>query len=195
MKNLVAALFLILVAGTGAVYFTARGERDGGTAASSNASPLDEAYDYYVQDMRATQFDGQGQAISELQAERVTHYPDGDRAELQAPAFHSFGVNSDAWQVSAETGTLVPDTERGEDRLELAGAVQLYKPLAGGNFADLRTTELTVFTDSEEAASAAPISLQMRDTRMDGVGMQARLAENYIKLNNGTGTHDPATRP
>jgi lipopolysaccharide export system protein LptC len=195
MKNLLAAIILVLVAGAGAVYFTARAPFDESVSAPSGTSPPDEDYDYYVQNMRTTRFNSSGQPASQLEAERVTHFPDGDRAELQMPAFKSFGVERDAWQVSAETGTLAPDAERGEDRLELAGAVQLYKPLAAGDFADVRTTALTVFTDSEEAASDVPVALEMRDTHLEGVGLRARLTENYFQLNDSKGSHDPATRP
>jgi lipopolysaccharide export system protein LptC len=194
MKNLVFALILIVAAGAGAVYFSSSAMQDT-AATTAGTSPLDEDYDYYVQNMRATRFGSNGQPVSQLQAGRVMHYPEGDRAELQAPAFKSFGAESDAWQVSAETGTLAPDAERGEDRLQLAGAVQLYKPLSGGDFADLRTTALTVFTDSEEASSDAPVALEMRNTRMQGVGVSARLAENYFQVNKSKGSHDPATRP
>jgi LPS export ABC transporter protein LptC len=193
MKNLLLALLVLLAAGAGALYFGAAG-REEAAAAASGTSPLDEDYDYYIADMRATRFGSDGQAVSELQAERVTHFPD-DRAELETPAFKSFAGENDEWQASAQAGTLVPDPERGEDRLELMGAVQLYKPLEAGNFADLRTTTLTVFIDSEEASSTAPYTLQMRGSRMDGVGMSARLPENYFQLDNGKGTHDPAARP
>lgn len=194
MKNLAVAFVLIFLAGAGAVFVTTRGELEA-TTESTGTSPLDQDYDYYVQDMRTTRFNGAGQPVSELQAERVTHFPEGDRAELQMPAFKSFGVESAAWQVNAETGTLAPDAERAEDRLELEGEVRLYKPLNGGDFADLRTTALTVFTDSEEARSEAPVALEMRGTSMEGVGMRARLAENYIQLTDSKGSHDPATRP
>lgn len=194
MKNLLLALLVIMVAGSGAVYFSA-GERDEGAAAATGTSPLDEDYDYYIADMHATRFAGNGQAVSELQAARVTHYPDDDRAELEAPAFRSFGADSDEWQVKAQTGTLTPDPERNEDRLELAGAVELYKPAPSGNFADLRTTALTVFVDSEEASSSAPYELRMRGSRMNGTGLNVRLTENHFQLNDGTGTHDPAARP
>jgi lipopolysaccharide export system protein LptC len=195
MKGLVVALLLFLIAGAGVVYVTSRGERDERTQATAGASPLDADYDYYVQDMRTTRFDSTGQPMSELRAQRVTHYPDGDRAELQAPAFRSLGSDSDAWQVSAEAGTLSPDAERTEDRLELQGEVQLYKRLPRENFIDLRTSALTVFTATEEVVNTAPVTLQTRDSRLEGVGMRALLAQDYIKLNDSNGSHDTTPLP
>lgn len=190
MKNLVLALLLIVAAGTGAVYFAGNGEREAATTAAGT-SPLDQDFDYYAQDMRTTRFDSAGQAVSQLTAERVTHYPDGDRAELQAPAFTSFGVEGDAWKVSATSGTLTPDAARAEDRLELQGDVQLYKPASRSDFFDVRTSALTVFTDTEEVTSAAPVTLQTRGSRAEGVGMSALLGQNYFKLNDGNASHDP----
>ncbi len=194
MKNLVVALLLILAAGTGAILVTARGDR-GGSEAESSGSPLDENYDYYVQDMRATRFDSNGAAVSQLEAARVTHYPDGDYAELQAPAFHSFGTQNYAWQVNARAGTLSPDAERNEERLDLEGDVRLYQPRGEDNFMDLRTSMLTVFTESEEAVSSAPYTFHTRDSQFEGVGMRALLAENSVQLNDGNSTHDPRTLP
>lgn len=194
MKNLVVALILILAAGTGAVYFASSSVQE--TMAPATTSPLDEDFDYYVQDMRATRFGSDGQAVSQLQAARVTHYPDDERAELEAPAFKSFDVNTDAWQVSAAAGTLRPDAERAEDRLELRGEVELYKLLAREDFLDVRTSELTVFTDSEEVINDAPVTLRMRGSQAEGAkGMRALLAQDYIQLNDSNGTHDPTPRP
>ena len=93
------------------------------------------------------------------------------------------------------TGTLVPDAQRNEDRLELEGNVELHKPLTQGDFIELSTSALTVYVASEEASSKVPVELRMRGSRLDGSGMQARLAENYINLNDSHGTHEPATRP
>jgi len=195
MKSLLPALILILAAASFATFYIADIERDDTAAAAPRSSPLDEGYDYYVQGMRATRFGSDGQAVSQLRAERVTHYPDGDRAELNQPAFDSFGSVNEVWQVSATTGTLMPDIERGEDRLELAGDVNLRKPLESGDFINIRTTALTVFTTSEEVTTEAPFNVQMRNSRFNGVGMNARLADNYIQLKDVNGTHDPVSTP
>lgn len=190
--KLVAALVFVLLAASAATFFVTGLEGDA-PAQEARTSPLDEAYDYYVQDMRATRFAADGSAVSQMRAERVTHFPEGDRAELVQPRFMSF--DNDAWQVSASTGTLSPEPARDDDRLELAGTVELRKPLANGDYIDVSTSALTVYVASEEAFSEAPVELRTRGTRLNGNGMQARLAENYIHLNDSNGTHDPATRP
>lgn len=195
MKSLYWPLALILLAGVAAALWLAEGKQPETATAESGASPLDADYDYYIQDMLTTRFNSAGQMLSQLQAERVTHYPDGDRAELQAPSYTAFGAAADAWQVSAEAGTLAPDAARAEDRLELQGQVVLNKPLASGDFVEVRTSALTVFTDAEEALTTAPVAVRTRDTRLDGAGMQALLAQDYIKLNDGRGTHDPTPLP
>jgi lipopolysaccharide export system protein LptC len=190
--KLIAALVFVLLAASAATFFVTGLESDG-AAQEARTSPLDEAYDYYVQDMRATRFTADGNAVSQLRAERVTHFPEDDRAELVKPNFASF--DNDAWQVNARTGTLSRDAQRDEDRLDLAGDVELRKPLANGNFVDVDTAELTVFLTTEEAYSDAPVELRTRSSRLNGVGMQARLAQNYVQVNDGNGTHVPATTP
>ena len=170
MKSLLLALLVILIAGSGAVFFAAGGSDE--ALLASAPSPLDADYDYYIADMRATRFGGDGQPVSQLKAERVTHYPEGDRAELQAPEFRTFGASRDPWQVTATTGTLAPDAAQATDRLALAGEVLLHKPLDDGNFVDISTSELTVFVDTEEVISSAAVTIQTRDTRLDGVGQR-----------------------
>jgi LPS export ABC transporter protein LptC len=194
MKNLLP-LLVVLLAGIGVALFMVELDRGDAAVASADQSPLEAAYDYYIEGMRTTRFGSDGQATSQLKASAVTHYPDGDRAELQAPELKTFGDENDAWQVSAAAGTLVPDAERSEDRLDLQGDVELHKPLAGGDFADVRTSALTVFTTTEEVTTTAAVALQMRNTRLEGIGMQALLAENYFHLDDGKGTHEPAPRP
>ncbi|MDY6981682.1 MAG: LPS export ABC transporter periplasmic protein LptC [Pseudomonadota bacterium] len=188
--KLVAALVFVLLAASAATFFVTGLEGDAPTQ-ETRTSPLDEAYDYYVQNMRTTRFAADGSAVSQLRAERVTHFPEDDRADLVQPEFMSF--DDDAWQVSASTGTLSPEPARDDDRLELAGTVELRKPLANGDFYEIDTSELTVFLASEEAFSEAPVVLRTRNSRLNGNGMQARLAENEVQLNDGNGTHVPAT--
>ena len=195
MKNLYVPLFFVLVAGGSAVLLMGRMRSETATGTSTGSSPLEADYDYYIQDMQSTHFDSMGQAVSRLQAERVTHYPEGDRAELQAPGFAAFGAVSKAWQVSAATGTLSPDAERGEERLELGGEVVLTKPLARGDNLEVRTAALTVYTGSEEALTTAAVTLSTRNTQTVGTGMRTLLAQEKIELNNVRGTHDPTPLP
>jgi lipopolysaccharide export system protein LptC len=186
-------VLVLLLALLGALFtFTQNNASDAETV--SEATTLDTDYDYYIEDILTTRFDADGQAISQLRAERVTHYPEGDRAELQAPRFINFAA-SDQWQVSAETGTLAPDVQRAEDRLDLRGEVELDKPLASGGVLAIRTTALSVYTDTEEAVTTEPVSVITGGTRLEGLGMRAMLAENYVTMTNGRGTHDPTSLP
>ena len=187
MKNLYVPLFFVLVAGGSAVLLMGRMRSETATGTSTGSSPLEADYDYYIQDMQSTHFDSMGQAVSRL--------PEGDRAELQAPGFAAFGAVSKAWQVSAATGTLSPDAERGEERLELSGEVVLTKPLARGDNLEVRTAALTVYTGSEEALTTAAVTLSTRNTQTVGTGMRTLLAQEKIELNNVRGTHDPTPLP
>jgi LPS export ABC transporter protein LptC len=195
MAQRLTALTLIVVAAVAALLWLQdrAARRDAGGAQS--ASPLDAPYDYYVSGLRSEYFGGDGTLRSRLEATRVTHYPEGDRAELQAPRYTAFGRDGNVWQVGADTGTLAPDTERGEDRLDLEGTVELRKPLVSGGALQIRTSSLAVFTEAEEAVTNAAVSVRTADTQLDANGMQTFLAQDYIRLNEGTGIHDPTRNP
>lgn len=194
MKNLLALLILALAAAAAMSFFVSGLERDATTAVANGTAPGAE-YDYFVEAMQATRFGADGAPLSELRAARVTHFPADDRAELITPAYASFGTGSDAWRVSAATGTLRPEPSRGEDRLDLAGKVELRKPLANGDFFEVDTEALTVFVDTEEAYSDVAVVARTRTSRLSGNGMQVRLAENQFQLTDGSGTHVPASNP
>ncbi len=171
-------------------------QRSGPGTAETSTSPLAADYDYYIQNLQTTRFGSDGRAVSELRAERVTHYPDGDRAVLEAPRFTAYGEPGSVWQVGAETGTLTPDAKSGEERLELNGEVVLEKALTAGDFLEVRTTALTVFTGTEEAETAQPVTVRTRNTRLTGTGLRALLAQQRLELlNDVRGSHDPTPLP
>jgi lipopolysaccharide export system protein LptC len=192
MMQRVTAFALVLAAAFAAlVWMQERAARRDESVAAPK-SPFDAPYDYYVSGLRSERFDGDGELRSRLEAARVTHYPDGDRAELQAPRYTAFGRDGGVWQVGADTGTLAPDAQRGEDRLDLLGAVELRKPLASGGALQIRTTALAVFTGAEETVTDAPVSVRTPDTTLAGTGLQALLAEERIRLlHEVRGSHDP----
>ncbi|MEY4640757.1 MAG: Lipopolysaccharide export system protein LptC [Pseudomonadota bacterium] len=193
MKNPVFLLVFLLV-GIGTLYVLMQKAISEGEPGSEVVAPRAD-YDYYIEDLLTTRFGSDGQVLSQLRATRVTHYPDGDRAELQAPRLTTFGEAQDEWQVSAETGTLAPDAERAEDRLDLRGAVELDKPMARSGTLAVRTTALSIYTDTQEAFTTEPVSISQGNTRYQGAGMRALLAEDYVSMNDGRGIHDPKSLP
>lgn len=171
------------------------------TEISADRDPGDEAalaaeYDYYITGMRTTNFDGLSAAVtSQLEAQRVTHYPEGDRSILEAPRLLSFQSQGNTWQVTAEHGTLHPDPERGDERLDLRFQVDLQQP--GSSTAPRLLTEaLTVFPGREEAYSDQAVTLILRGMQMDGIGMQAWLADHRIRiLEDVTSTYEQTPAP
>lgn len=164
------------------------------TALASD-SPMAQDFDYYITDMSTTRFSATGQPAWRLQASRVTHYPDGDIARLDNPRFSYYSESSAPWQVTADNGTLSPDAERGEDRLELEGDVLLWQAVTDTKVTEITTEFLTVFTDSEEVATAAPVLLVTPGTRLQGIGMRALLVQDFYELLNSVrGSHAPLPR-
>lgn len=143
---------------------------------------LKAEYDYYLTGMRTTNFVGTSATVSsQLEAQRVTHYPDGDRTVLEAPRLLSFQPEGNTWQVTAERGTLTADPAQGDERLDLQGQVDLQQP-DNATAPRLLTEALTVFPAREEAYSEQPVTLHLRNMRMDGIGLQAWLATHRLKI-------------
>lgn len=172
-----------------------RAQNDDSIAALVESSPLAENYDYYITGMNTTRFLASGQPEYRMQAARVTHYPDGDIALLEEPRFYWYREQAQPWQVEARAGTLAPDPQRGEDRLELTGEVLLNQSAADGRFMEVRTETLTVFPAFEEILTAAAVNLRTQDSSIDSIGMHAWLEQNRIKLlNDVRGTYDQTAR-
>jgi lipopolysaccharide export system protein LptC len=190
-------LIAILVAGSLLVLWLFDQATDDPTVRVTDAdSPLAADYDYYVSAMRTTRFSADGQPVYRMQATRLTHFPDGDVAVLEAPEFLWYGEEAQPWQVNAGSGTLRPDAERSEDRLDLQRQVLLRREAADGNFLEIRTEELTVFPAAEEALTAAPVNVLTRTTRLESTGLRALLAQDRIDLlNDVRGTHDQTPLP
>jgi lipopolysaccharide export system protein LptC len=193
LKLRVPALLLVSIALI--LFVLERSGNDEVGTATAAASALARDYDYYINDMSTTRFTATGQTAWHLQASRVTHYPDGDIAVMEAPRFSYQDEAAAPWQATADTAMLFADTERGEDRIELQGQVLLRQAPADDNFLEVRTALLTLFPDSHEARTDAAVELLSPDSRITGTGLQAWLDRKHVKLLNAVrGTYDQPAR-
>lgn len=149
----------------------------------------EQDYDYFISAMRTTGFSAAGQPTYHLKAGRVTHYPEGDIAILEAPDYTRIMADGAPWQATAREGTLSPDPRRNEERLELQGDVLLQQGTSAAPL-KVRADHLTVFPTSEEAATDAEVILDTPGTRLESKGMKAFMAQDKIELSeNVRGIH------
>jgi lipopolysaccharide export system protein LptC len=158
-------------------------------------SPLDADFDYFVTTMHRVTFTPEGQQMHTLEAARVVHYPDDDRAELERPALEWYEKDAAPWNLSADAGTLRGATSDAEDLLELRDNVVLTRPLENGSTFTARTSRLDAVLATREFSTDQPVTLDSGDMHMDGIGMRGNVRDRHVELlQNVRGRHAPITR-
>ncbi|HUO43835.1 MAG TPA: LPS export ABC transporter periplasmic protein LptC [Burkholderiales bacterium] len=135
--------------------------------------------DYIVEDFSATRIGEDGTPRYTLSARRMTHYPDDDSTQLEAPRFVHFSrsrapivaTSRTAWVSSnGETAKLRDDVkivrEASGDRSELV----------------LETSTLEIIPDSNLAQTDQPVSIRDGNTLMTGVGLEFNNETHVLKL-------------
>lgn len=164
MQTLRLPLFLVASALL-LLWLIGRAGRDAQGPDATNDLLAAQDYDYFISAMRTTGFSAAGQPTYHLTAGRVTHFPEGDVAILEAPDYTRIMADGAPWQATARQGTLSPDPERNEERLELQGDVLLQHGTTAAPL-QARADHLTVFPASEEAATDAEVILDTPGTQV-----------------------------
>lgn len=148
--------------------------------------------DYYFDDFRLRAHERTGPPRYILEGERLVHYADDDSAEVTEPRVH-YGGNGDApWHVEGRRGILSP----GGDVVELEDDVVMRRQPASRPPVVLRTTRMTVFTESGRAETAQPVTIVSPGRQVAAVGMTVRFGPDQIELHHDVrGRYDPAIAP
>lgn len=166
------------------LWLIGKANRDDGAANAGDAQVAAQDYDYYLTDMQSTRFGAEGQAVYHLVAAQVTHYPETDLAVLETPRLTYFEASRAPWTVTAREGRLSPDSARDEERLDLEGEVLLRQQAEGSDPLEIQTPTLTVFPVSEEAVTTAAVTVLATNSRLESIGLRARLGSEKIELLN-----------
>ncbi|HWK54678.1 MAG TPA: LPS export ABC transporter periplasmic protein LptC [Hyphomicrobiales bacterium] len=155
-------------------------------------TPPGEEFDYFITGMQRSMLAPDGHPTHTLQAARVTHYPEGDRAELALPTFVWFPETGTPWSLSARTGTLYGNGEQADDHLELREQVELERVLADGSTLLARTSQLDAAIAAREFSTDRPVTIDSAAQHMESVGMHGDLLGNRLNLlQEVRGRHDP----
>ena len=154
------------------------------------AANLAAPYDYYINGMHTIRYTASGQRSYQLAADRVTHFPDDDHAELTNPDLLWYQQQGTPWTLAASAGNL--HRNAGEDELTLTGNVQLNTTLETEGALRVESSQMRVLPASQLASSEAEVTLTTTSTHLQSTGMQINLPENHVTLlNNVRGTHAP----
>lgn len=172
--------------------------------------------DYYLEDFTTRRFDQAGALEYVVSGKTLSHYPDDNRSEVDAPRVE-LRRDGAIWNVRALSGRF--DTE--PDVFTLNGDVELVRTAdatsAGASATVLsttddpsatasnpaeaialgqiviRTADLSLGLDSNEIRTDAPFEIESEAWQLSGVGLRSSIDEGkLVMLSNVNGTYDAA---
>jgi len=180
-------LVLFLAAASVVWWLDTTRERDRQPAPAAAAA---ERPDYYFAAFRIARYTAPGAPREVVHGEHLDHYPVTRTAEIRQPRIVHQPVDAPSWRIRADSGTLFETS----DTVHLHGDVRLHRPATGSaREFTLLTPRLTYAMRPEVASTEAPVRMRSPGTRVDAVGMTARLARDEVDLLDRVRVrHDPA---
>lgn len=146
--------------------------------------------DYYSIGLKRISMDEEGMPKDFLLADKMTHYAEDGRAELEKPVFTLYrdkGINT--WVIKGDTGMVKND----DDRVFLNGNVQVESTKQDdSNTVKLLTPRLMVEPKKQHAETDAPVKIVSKNALYTGVGMRVDFADsiNLTLLSKVRGQHE-----
>jgi lipopolysaccharide export system protein LptC len=147
--------------------------------------------DVYMKNIVATVYNKEGNVALEISTPSMTHYQLNDVSQLIAPRVTIYRESSQPWLIDAKFAK----TEKGLEQIIFWNKVNIHH-LADEDNPDtsLLTESLTILPDQKIAKTDLPILFQQPDTKINAVGMLAKLDDGTINLLSETkGVYVPAT--
>jgi len=136
---------------------------------------VDHSPDYFSKGYYKKEMDQQGLPISELTAEKLTHYNDDDgTTHLEKPVMTLYSAKSPSWVIKSATGLLAAD----RDNLLLSGKVFINRQGTKQQKSfDINTSELRVKLSTNYAETDEWAEIIEGSSRTEGIGMNATFVE------------------
>jgi lipopolysaccharide export system protein LptC len=156
-------------------------------------SPESRLPDYAMRGFELQRFDERGQLRARLIGESLSHWPQGDRLQLQGVSLSLWDPDGGVSQARAERA----QTSQGLDRVELTGGVRLERQPAGGGPGWQVTGEgLSLWADRGEILSALPVVLVQGRSRIEAARLRLDYRGRVVELQGGVQTRiEPAGKP
>ena len=128
-------------------------------------------------DFSSRKYNDLGQVEYTVQGETLAHYPISDRSEITEPRIelHREGVQ---WQIQSDNGIF--DTN--PDLFTLLGAVVVQRSTADSDPVTIRTTSLTISTESNEVSTDAVIEINAPAWRLQATGLKSAIDQGKLTL-------------
>ncbi|MBE0509401.1 MAG: LPS export ABC transporter periplasmic protein LptC [Chromatiales bacterium] len=146
-------------------------------ATPQQAAEVRDQPDYFLRGVHAVSTNAQGQLQHRLEADSLSHFPQGDYVLLSEPRIAVHQADGSHWTIQANQGQLF---EREQEFL-LHGAVRIAQH---GSSQDIRlqTESLRLLPEQQFAESSEAVVLQMPGSRLEGLGMELYGKEQRLLL-------------
>lgn len=133
--------------------------------------------DYYLSDFRSRKYGVDGQIQYTVEGDTLAHYPRTDRSEIKAPRVELLRAGT-LWQIQSDSGSFDPDP----DLFILEGDVVIERHADNAMPVTIRTSTLTVATESNQVATEAPIEITAPTWNLRAVGLQSAIDDGKLTL-------------
>lgn len=153
-------------------------------------APTEASADYWMSDARVERFGPDGERIAWVDADRMTHFPDDGRTELDTVTARRDVSPSLNWWMRADAGFISGD----RSVIRLRGDARLERRLPAGPTTELESDQLNFFPDEDRIQTDEAVVMQRGPTVTTGIGMTAHLGTDRMQIDNDVRTHH-ADRP
>ncbi|MGK0405777.1 MAG: LPS export ABC transporter protein LptC [Oleispira sp.] len=139
--------------------------------------------DYYGEGLTNRTFDDNGALEQQFDAQRSVHYPSQRFTEMTQPKVKIIADDGEVWLIQSLSGVHFED----EKKLILQQNVQIspstYSELnSHEDVAIIRTSKLTLFTESKIASTDKPVEVISLNGRIDAVGMIIKMDQQRVEF-------------
>ena len=147
--------------------------------------------DYVLHDFELVALDKQGKEAFTMRAPELTRSPADKTLSIATPLFLVPDAQGERWELRSKTGWVAADNSE----VRLRGDVEATSPPSDARPTVMKTEQLNVFPDRDEAVSPVLVTVTSPASTMRGTGMRADLATNRIKLLSKVSmSHEPKRR-
>lgn len=145
--------------------------------------------DFIGEHVRIASFDTDGRLAYELDADRMTHYPNSDITDFERPDL----------RYRSETGVTTAQAARGEshpdaDLIALQGEVVVVRRDNEGEESIIESDSLSVWPDAQRVATDSPVVVKNGNITAHGEGMRADDLAGTFELVGPTRVQMPSSR-
>ncbi len=145
---------------------------------------------YLLRDFELIALDKEGKESFTLRAPELAQSPTDKTMLMQTPLFLLPDESGAKWEVRSKTGWVAADNSE----VRLRGSVVANSPPSADRPTTMKTEEMNVFPDKNEATSAVLVTVEAPGSTMRGTGLKADLATQRIQLLSKVSTRYEPTR-